>query len=137
VRKALSRLLRAAGFGVGTFATGREFLDSLNRLRPDCSILDLHLPGLSGLDIQQTLVRENAALPCIIITGKDEPGVGERVMASGAVAYLRKPLDEAALLSAIESAVSSAQNHGNTDSANTNASYAVLTDDHSKNGGEI
>jgi CheY-like chemotaxis protein len=105
VRKALGRLLRAAGFDVTTFASGREFLDSLNTRRPDCTIMDLHLPELSGLDVQQQLVRDEVSLPCIVITGKDEPGVAERVLASGAAAYLKKPLDELALLSAISSAV--------------------------------
>ena len=105
VRKALGRLLRAAGFVVTTFASGREFLDSLSSGRPDCTILDLHLPELSGLDVQQQLVRDQIGLPCIVITGKDEPGVAERVLASGAAAYLKKPLDELALLSAITSAV--------------------------------
>jgi FixJ family two-component response regulator len=105
VRKALGRLLRAAGFDVETFASGREFLDSLDDQRPDCTILDLHLPELSGLDVQQRLAEENIPLPCIVITGKDEPGVAERVLAHGAVAYLKKPLDAEALLAAITAAV--------------------------------
>lgn len=105
VRKALGRLLRAAGFDVETFASGREFLDSLSTHRPDCTILDLHLPELSGLEVQQRLAQEQIGLPCIVITGKDEPGVSERVLASGAAAYLKKPLDERALLDAITSAV--------------------------------
>jgi FixJ family two-component response regulator len=105
VRKALGRLLRAAGFDVETFASGREFLDSLDDQKPDCTILDLHLPGLSGLDVQQRLAEEQICVPCIVITGKDEPGVAELVLAHGAVAYLKKPLDEQALLAAITSAV--------------------------------
>ena len=105
VRKALGRLLRAAGFEVETFASGREFLDSLDNHRPDCTILDLHLPELSGLDVQQRLAQDQISLPCIVITGKDEPGVAERVMAYGAVAYLKKPLDETALFAAITSAL--------------------------------
>ena len=105
VRKALGRLLRAAGFGVATFASGNEFLDSLRSSRPDCVILDLHLPGLSGLEVQQELSHQNISTPCIIITGKDEPGISQRVLASGAAAYLRKPLDESELLAAINQAV--------------------------------
>ncbi len=105
MRKALGRLLRASGFEVETFCSGNEFLDSLETHRPDCTILDLHLPGLSGLEVQQHLVHERINLPCIIITGKDEPGLGERVLALGASAFLKKPLDEQALLSAIARAV--------------------------------
>jgi FixJ family two-component response regulator len=105
VRKALGRLLRAAGFSVETFASGIEFLGSLQIRRPDCTILDLHLPGLSGLEVQEQLARDKNSLPCIVITGKDEPGVAERVRAAGASAYLKKPLDERVLLAAISSAV--------------------------------
>src|SRR5262245_41285896 len=90
---------------VWTFASGQEFLTSLEKHRPDCAILDLHLPALSGLDIQLHLSRERAGLPCIIITGKDEPGTRERVLAAGAAAYLKKPFDEEALFHAISVAV--------------------------------
>ena len=105
VRTALGRLLRAAGLEVWTFGSGQEFLTSLEKRRPDCAILDLHLPGLSGLDLQLYLSRERAGLPCIIITGKDEPGTRERVLAAGAAAYLKKPFDEEALFQAISMAV--------------------------------
>jgi FixJ family two-component response regulator len=105
VRKALERLLRAFGYEVETFSSGREFLDSLGERQPDCTIVDLHLPGLSGLEIQQHLAQERINLPCIIITGKDELGVAEHALASGAAAYLKKPLDAQSLLVAIESAV--------------------------------
>src|SRR5215471_12615822 len=83
VRKALGRLLRSAGFGVTTFGSGNEFLDSLEVRRPDCAILDLHLPGLSGLEVQQKLSQQHISLPCIVITGKDEPGTAERALACG------------------------------------------------------
>ena len=106
MRKALSRLLRAAGFATETFASGPEFLDSLPRYHPECLILDLHLPGLSGLEVQRKLVKGKVSLPCLIITGKDEPGLRESVMAAGAAAYLNKPLDEQTLFAAITSAVS-------------------------------
>ena len=105
VRKALGRLLRSAGYHVDLFASGGAFLDWLEVGQPDCTILDLHLPGLSGLDVQRYVCRERVEVPCIIITGKDENGTRERVLASGAMAYLTKPLDEHALLDAISSAV--------------------------------
>lgn len=121
VRKALGRLLRAAGFGVVTFSSGSEFLASLKVSRPDCAILDLHLPGLSGLEVQQQLSHQHISTPCIIITGKDEPGTSERALASGAAAYLRKPLDEAELLAAI--------NHAVPESAILAGSHAVANSD--------
>src|SRR5438874_2104425 len=105
VRKALGRLLRAAGFDPRAFASGRDFLDSLGLQLPDCAIVDLHLPGLSGLEVQNQLSQANIHLPCIIITGKDEPGTSDAVKAAGAAAYLSKPLDEQVLLGAISSAM--------------------------------
>jgi FixJ family two-component response regulator len=111
VRKALGRLLRAAGFGVATFASGDEFLDSLQASQPDCAILDLHLPGRSGLEVQRHLTQAKIPTPCIIITGKDEPGRSEQALASGAAAYLTKPLDEGQLLAAIKSAVPERPGH--------------------------
>ena len=105
VRIALGRLLRLIGYKVSTFRSGEEFLYALEVRRPDCAILDLHLPGLSGLDIQQCLKRHRNGLPCIIITGRDEPGTSERVLAAGAKGYLTKPFDQCVLLEAISAAL--------------------------------
>jgi len=136
VRKALGRLLQAAGFAVVTFASGPEFLDSLEKQRPHCTILDLHLPGLSGLEVQQRLNEQKNRPPCIIITGKDEPGVGERMLASGAAAYLRKPLDEQQLLAAITAAVPKCK-LGELSSDRFSNAEAVLTEEPLVNGGQI
>jgi CheY-like chemotaxis protein len=106
IRDALGRLLRALGFTVHTFASGPEFLESLSTRRPDCALLDLHLPGLSGLEVQRHLTNNNVGLACIIITGRDEPGIRDQAISSGAKAYLTKPLDEQTLLAAISSALS-------------------------------
>ena len=104
VRKALRRLFRSASMDVETFASGRDFLDSLAKHRPDCVVLDLHMPGLTGRDVQQQLAQTQPALPVIIITGKDEPGVRESVLAAGAADYLLKPLNDHTLLAAVTSA---------------------------------
>ena len=104
VRKALRRLFRSADMDVETFASGRDFLDSLAKHRPDCVVLDLHMPGLTGRDVQQQLAQTQPALPVIIITGKDEPGVRESVLAAGAADYLLKPLNDHTLLAAVTSA---------------------------------
>ena len=106
VRQSLRRLLRSVGLNAETFASPQEFLQSLEQSnRPDCVILDLHLPGMSGLEVQAELGRSHPTLPVIVVTGRDDPGLSERVFAAGAVAYLKKPFDEQALLGAIESAV--------------------------------
>jgi FixJ family two-component response regulator len=105
VCKALSRLLRAAGHQVATFTSGNEFLDWLESHQPDCAIVDLNMPAISGLEVQRRLAQEKLELPCIIITGKDDPRTRQSVLAAGAAAYLKKPLDEQVLLTAISAAV--------------------------------
>jgi FixJ family two-component response regulator len=117
VRKALRRLFLAAGIDVETFASGEELLESVKLHRPDCAVIDLHLPGSTGLEVQQRLARAGVRLPTVIITGHDQAGVAERVLAAGASAYLRKPLDEQRLLDAVEWAVREARPGGEADLA--------------------
>src|SRR5215470_8517812 len=93
VRKALKRLLRAANLDANTFASGQEFLDSLPSGHPDCVVLDVHMPGMNGLDVQQRLTRSGLQTPIVIITGHDDPQIRARCLSAGAAAYLRKPLD--------------------------------------------
>jgi FixJ family two-component response regulator len=104
VRKALKRLLRAANLDADAFASGREFLDSLAAQLPDCIVLDLHMPGMNGLDIQQQLARGGRQMPIVVITGHDEPLARAQCLSAGAAAYLRKPIDDEALLDAIHQA---------------------------------
>jgi FixJ family two-component response regulator len=104
VRKALKRLLRAANLDADAFASGREFFDSVASHVPDCVILDLHMPGMNGLDVQGQLARGDLRIPVVVITGHDEPQVRAQCLAAGAAAYLRKPLDDESLLAAIDRA---------------------------------
>src|SRR5439155_20961973 len=104
VRRALGRLIRSAGFGVETFGSGVEFMQSLQRHMPDCVVLDLRMPIVNGFDVQNALVRSGTAVPVIVITGDDSPGSRERVLRNGARAYLRKPVDDAMLIEAIQTA---------------------------------
>jgi FixJ family two-component response regulator len=109
VRKALQRLLRASGLDADTFASAQDFLASLPQsTQPDCLLLDLQMPGTSGLDLQRQLLRAGPQLPVVVITGHDEPGMQARCLAAGASAYLRKPLEAGALLAAIEAAINPA-----------------------------
>ena len=98
VRKALGRLLRASGMQVDCFAGGREFLDAALGRRPDCAVLDLHMPGMSGLQVLHEL---RPALPVIVITAHDSTDVRDQCLAAGARIYLRKPLEASVLLEAI------------------------------------
>jgi FixJ family two-component response regulator len=105
VRVALARLASSAGFAVEAFASGAEFLRSVEDHEPDCVVLDLHMPVMSGFDVQRALVVAHAAVPVIVITGHDMPESRERAMRLGAKAYLRKPVEDEALVSAIGNAI--------------------------------
>jgi FixJ family two-component response regulator len=105
VCRALKRLLNASSLGVVTFSSGQAFLEALPSTRPDCALLDLHMPGLSGLDLLKRLVNAGESVPVIIITGRDDQGGCAACLAAGASAYLPKPMDHAKLLQAIEKAL--------------------------------
>jgi len=111
IRKALGRLLRASGLLAECFPSGQAFLDSMITSRPDCVILDLHMPGLGGLQVLEQLRSFRPSLPAIIITGHDEPENQTRCLAGGAAGYMRKPLDDELLLRTINNAVDK-QKHG-------------------------
>ena len=105
VRKSLRRLLVASELDATVYASGQEFLDSLGGRQPDCLVLDLQMPGLTGLEVQRALARARVRFPTIIITAHDEPETRARCLAAGAVAYLGKPLHDELLLDAITTAV--------------------------------
>jgi FixJ family two-component response regulator len=98
VRRALSRLLISSGLDCAAYASGREFLDSLRTSVPDCVVLDLHMPGLTGLDVARELQSAAVRVPAIIITAHDQAGTRSQCLSAGAAAYLRKPFDDKALL---------------------------------------
>jgi len=108
VRKALARLIRAAGYDVETFGSGVEFILSLQKRLPDCVVLDLRMPVVDGFEIQRALSQAGARVPVVIITGDDSRENHRRTEAYGAHAYLRKPVDDVMLLEAIRNAVGSA-----------------------------
>ena len=106
VRKSLRRLLSASRLDAITFASGQEFLDALPIYRPDCLILDLQMPGLSGLDVQRHLADRRVQVPTIIITADDE--TRGRPASPSTVAYLCKPFEDHVLLATIARAVGEA-----------------------------
>ena len=105
VRKALARLLRVFAIRSQTYGSAREFLNSLPSGVPECLIVDLQMPEMTGLELQCELSRAGARIPTIVITAHNELGYRERCQAAGAAAYLLKPLDENTLMAAINSAM--------------------------------
>ena len=107
VRESLRGLIRSIGLGVETFASAEDFARSAQLENTDCLILDVRMPGMSGLDLQRELVASERDIPIIFITahGSDE-GVRARALRDGAVAYLSKPFSEDALLDAVNAALS-------------------------------
>ena len=107
VRESLQRLMRSVGFAVNVFASAEEFLDS-DRLRyTDCLILDVRLPGMSGLELQRHLATNHSEIPIIFITSHEDDEVRARALNAGAVDYFLKPFNDEDLLDAIDAALKS------------------------------
>ncbi len=105
VRKAIESLLRSVRIAVRSFGSAREFLASPPTDGPACLVLDVHLPGLSGLDLQRELAARGSSLPIVFITGHGDIPMSVRAMKAGAVEFLPKPFHDQDLLDAIQSGV--------------------------------
>jgi len=129
VRGAMKRLLAAAGYGVQTYASAGEFLLHPPQDTPGCLLLDLRMPGPSGLDLQESLVRHGVRLPVIFFTGHGDLATGIRAMKAGAVDFLTKPVERKPLLAAIESALQAdaARRASHGANADLRARFAQLT----------
>lgn len=104
VRTMLRRVLRLADYDVETFASGDDFLCSIATRRPDCAVLDVHMPGLSGLEVNARLRAMPLPVPAVFISASDEPGLDQIVGRVGAT-LLRKPFPSQALLDAVAAAL--------------------------------
>ena len=105
VREGLHSLIRSAGWRVEAFVSAQEFLNRLGAEAPSCLILDLHLPGLSGLDLQERMAKVGLEIPIVFLTGHGDIPASVQAMKAGAVEFLTKPLDEQKLLQAIREAL--------------------------------
>ena len=105
VRESLKNLIRSAGLSVQTFASAQEFLASPRPDVPSCLVLDVQLPGLSGLDLQQELAKAGIQIPIIFITGHGDIPTSVRAMKAGALEFLTKPVNDEDLLDAIQQAI--------------------------------
>ena len=105
--RALRRLLGAGGFRVCTFSSAEEFLESA-RSTPACLVLDVHLGGLSGLDLHERLLASGRRIPVVFITAHDDAVARERAHRAGAIDYLRKPFNDETLIAGIKRALGDA-----------------------------
>ena len=105
VRRALARMLQASLYEVLAFPNGQVFLDSLRAIIPDCVLLDLNMPGLTGGDVQRALTDARLGVPVIVMTAHDRPGLREHCLSEGATAFFAKPLRRDSVIPVIDEAI--------------------------------
>ncbi|PWC88485.1 nitrogen fixation protein FixJ [Azospirillum sp. TSH100] len=108
IRDSLQVLLECAGFRAESFSTPLSFLDSDAPSRPGCLLVDVRMPQMSGLDVQERLARDGRGLPVVVMTGHGDVPLAVRAMKAGAVDFVEKPFEEEALLAAVRSALARA-----------------------------
>jgi FixJ family two-component response regulator len=129
MRRALTNLIQSVGMEVETFGSAPELLKSKLPEVPSCLVLDIRLPGLSGLDLQTELAKANIRIPIVFITGHGDIPMTVRAMKSGAVDFLTKPFRDQELLDAVVSAIDKDRKRRETDKAvaNLRALYDTLS----------
>jgi FixJ family two-component response regulator len=129
VRDALEDLLRSVGLAVESFASTQEFLQSKRPDAPGCIVLDVRLPGPSGLEFQRTLMKSKVLLPVIFISGHGDISMSVQAIKAGAIDFLTKPLHEQKLLDAIQTGIERdrARRVEETDVAQLKERFATLT----------
>ena len=108
VCRAIKRLVRSLGMDADTFISGQSFInlmEAMPSLRVDCLVLDVQMPKLNGLEVQEWLVKRGSRIPVVFITAHDEVGVRERALVAGAVAFLHKPFDDDLLVMTLREAL--------------------------------
>ena len=107
VRESLIGLMKVAGFPALTFASAEEFLNSGKQEHTTCLIADIRMPGMSGLELQSRLSRDNLRIPIIFITAQGDEKMRMQALRAGAVEFLAKPFDDDALLDSVRAALNS------------------------------
>jgi len=116
VRQSTDRLIRSFGYRTLIFASGREFLSSVASGSATCVLLDMRMPEMDGLEIQRALAERGACTPIVFLTGRASEEEERRARSAGAIAFLRKPVNQTSLRQAIESVVARGDHNGNRDS---------------------
>ncbi|HXS67917.1 MAG TPA: response regulator [Candidatus Polarisedimenticolia bacterium] len=130
VRKGLDRLLKLRGYRVESFASAEEFLQEDINVQVACLVLDVNLPGLNGLDVQNFLMQHGILLPIVFITGHGDIPTAVRAVKSGAISFLTKPFGETELVTEIENAFAICRNEfqQRSELADIQHRYATLTE---------
>lgn len=105
VRRSTGFMLKTSGYQVKSYESGVELLKSTGELREGCILLDIRMPGIDGLEVQEMLKKKGVTLPVIVMTGHGDVAVAVRAMKAGAIDFIEKPFEKATLLGAIEQAV--------------------------------
>lgn len=101
IRKSAGFMLKTSGFAVQTYTSGIAFLKAVKTAEPGCILLDVRMPGMDGLEVQEVLAERGITMPVIVLTGHGDVGIAVRVMKAGAVDFLEKPFEKSALLASI------------------------------------
>jgi FixJ family two-component response regulator len=101
-RRSVERLVRSAGFSVETFGSAEDFLERGNLERTACAILDMKLPGMNGFELQRRLITRPRPMPIVFVSAHDDASIRAKTLGAGAVAFLKKPFDDSALLDALD-----------------------------------
>jgi FixJ family two-component response regulator len=104
-RRSIERLVRSAGFTVEAFGSAEDFLERGDLDRTVCAILDMKLPGINGLDLQQRLITRPTPIPIVFVSAHDEAMMQANALRAGAVAFLKKPFDNSTLLDALSRSI--------------------------------
>lgn len=102
VRRSVSFLLRRAGFIVAAWSSGIEFLNEITSAPAGCVLLDVRMPDMDGLEVQQELINRGITMPVVVLTGHGDVAIAVRAMKAGAVDFIEKPFTKSALLAAID-----------------------------------
>lgn len=112
IRRSAGFMLKTSGYRVQTFESGVELLKHARSLEPGCLLLDIRMPGMDGLEVQQSLREQGITLPVIIMTGHGDISVAVKAMKAGAVDFIEKPFEKSVLLAALEQGFSRLRNAG-------------------------
>ncbi|MBV9216162.1 MAG: response regulator [Acidobacteria bacterium] len=110
MREATESLLKSVGFRTAIFASAHDFLKAGGELKPDCLILDVRMPGMSGIELQKRLIAENRDISIVFLSAHSERGSREKALAAGAIDFLAKPFNEDSLLKAVKVAIERKEN---------------------------